>query len=442
MGGIGTNVQRKEALEKVAGTARYNADHYAPDLLHASLVTSLHAHARIRAIDSSTARKIPGVLAVVTGDQTSVMCGPILDDRPALARERVRYFGEPVAVVVARGEAEAIQGVQAVKVEYEPLAVVNSVQDALKPGAPRLHEGMAGYSLPEKEIYPEPGSNVGHRTKIRKGDMAKAWAEAEVVVEGSYSMPQIDHAALETRSVRAEIPPDGRILIHSASQVPYDITKQISRLFHIEDGKVQVHTPLVGGAFGGKTVIQLEPIAVLASQAVGGRPVKLTLSREEDLRTAPVGTGVESRVRLGAKKDGTLVAVEVTHLMDAGAYMDKAPFIAKAMGQNCTGPYHVPNVWCDAVCLYTNHIFTTSLRGFGHTQLTFPVERSMEKLAQALGMDPLELRRKNAVLPGHTTPTQTRLTRSGVGDLPACIDRLKGVLTGRRASGPRPGPAL
>jgi CO/xanthine dehydrogenase Mo-binding subunit len=426
--GIGISTPRKEAPGKVTGAVKYNYDFTSPDLLHAWLVTSLYAHAYLKSVDISEALKSPGVQAVVTGDDFPALTGVVIEDRPPLARGKVRYFGEPIAVVVANSEYEARQAADLVKVEYDPLPVVNSLGDALKPGAPLVHEALETYRHVGENTYPEPGSNVSHRQKIRKGDLQKGWAESETVIEIAVKLPQSDHAALETRSARAQITPDGTVLIHSPSQSPFMVQTLISRNFHVAVGKIIVNTPLVGGAYGGKTTVQLELIAYLASKAVGGRMVMLANTREQDMSSSAVQIGLEARVKLGATKAGRLKAVAMTFLIDCGAYTDSGPLMTKAIASYCTGPYNIENVWCDALCVYTNHPYATAFRGFGNTAYTFAMERALEKMAYALGMDPLELRLGNVLVPGATSPTQVALTPSNLGDLRQCLAKLKELI--------------
>jgi CO/xanthine dehydrogenase Mo-binding subunit len=432
--GIGLSVPRKEAPDKVTGAVKYNYDISSPDLLHAWLVTSLYAHAYLQSIDISEAQKSPGVRAVVTGEDFPALTGVVLEDRPPLARGKVRYFGEPVAVVVANSEYEARKAADLVKVDYDPLPVVNSPGDALKPGAPLVHEAMETYRHVGEKCYPEPGSNISHRQKIRKGDLQKGWAESEVVVETQVKIPQSDHAAMETRSARAQITPDGTVVIHSPSQAPFMIRTLISRNFHVEIGKIIVNTPLVGGGYGGKTTIQLELIAYLASKAVGGRMVMLANTREQDMSSSAVQIGMEARIKLGATKAGKLKAAEMTLLLDGGAYTDSGPLMTKAIASYCTGPYNIENVWCDVLCVYTNHPYATAFRGFGHTAYTFAMERTLEKMVYALGIDPLELRLSNAVVPGDTSPTQVALTSNNLGDLRQCIMKLKELINWEEGS--------
>lgn len=425
---IGQGVLRQEAQDKVRGAVKYNDDFFAPGMLYAHLLTSPYAHARIRAIDTKRATAIPGVLAVVTGEDTTLFCGEVLEDRPPLARGKVRYYGEPVAVVVAHDLSAAMRAADAIAVTYEQLPVVNSVEQALSPEAPLVHEDLATYKPAQQPVRPEPGSNVADRAKIRKGDPAQAWANCNVIIEATFSTPQHDHAAMEPRSVRLEIMPDNRVFVNATSQAPFEVQKLFGTYFKLNHSDVIVHTPMVGGAFGGKAAVQLEPIAYFASLAVGGRLVNLRNTREQDLVSSPVAPGMEATIKLGATRDGRLVAMEATLNLDIGAYTDSAPRVARAIASACTGPYKIDHVHCDVVCVYTNHPYTTAFRGFGYLPLTFAVERMIDKMAKALGRDPIDLRRLNAIQPGNLTPTLVKLTRSNIGDLPACLDRARELI--------------
>lgn len=373
--------------------------------------------------------------AVLTGKDTNLLCGAVLEDRPPLARDKVRYFGEPVALVIADGEAEAMRGAQAVKIRYAHLPLVGSVAAALRDGAPRVHEKLGEYKIAQPPVAPQAGTNIADHAKIRKGDPAKAFAKADRVIEAEYVLPQIDHAAMEVRCARAEILPDSRIQLHCASQAPFEVQKMIARYFQVGQGQVIVHTPLVGGGFGGKAAVQLEVLAVLAARAVDGRLVKVVNTREQDLTSSPTGSGLTARIKLGATREGRLVAAELTYHLDIGAYTDSSPRIARAIASACTGPYAIEHVRADVYCVYTNHIYATAFRGFGYMPMATAIERSIDKLADALGIDAVELRRLNAAVPGDRTPTQVELTRNLIGDLPACLERagrLIGWEQGRR----------
>ncbi|MBC2723471.1 xanthine dehydrogenase family protein molybdopterin-binding subunit [Desulfosporosinus sp.] len=420
---IGHSVYRKDGLEKVTGRAKYTGDHSSKDMLHIKMVVSSYAHAKIKAINTTKALKVSGVRGIVLG-QPFPLTGEEIKDRPPIAYDKVRYHGEPVAVVVADTAFQAQKAAELIEVTYEPLPVVNSPKNALLPGAPLVHENLAVYERIE-HVYPEANTNIADRIKIRKGCMNEGWKASHEMVEASFSFSQSDHMAMETRCVIAEIRPDGCVVFTSATQSPYMIKHLMSDYFNLEDGKIIVKTPLVGGAFGGKVAVQLELIAYMASLAVGGRPVKLVNTREEDMITSPVHIGLDATIKLGATKDGQLTAAEILYMFDTGAYSDKGATISRAAAVTSTGPYHIDNVWCDSLCVYTNHPYVTAYRGFGHSELSFAFERAMDMLAKKLDMNPLELRMKNAILPGQTTPTQIRLNESTVGNLPNCIETLK-----------------
>jgi CO/xanthine dehydrogenase Mo-binding subunit len=427
--GIGISVPRKESQDKVTGTAKYNTDYVSPKFLHAWLVTSLYGHAEIKSIDTTAALKVSGVLAVITGKDYNLLCGPVIEDRPPLAKDMVRYFGEPIAVVIAHSEAQAKEAAGMVKVEYNPLPVANSQASALKADAPLVHEQVAFYKhVKPNEIHPKPGTNQVQYIKIRKGDLKTGWEQSEVIVEGSYSLPQSNHIAMEPRNARAEIKANGEVVIHTSTQAPFDVRKTICHSFNLDESKVIVHTPLVGGGFGGKTSVQLELIAYLASKAVNGRPVKLIASREQDMTSAPGHLGLDAKVKIGASKDGLLKALDVEFYVDIGAYADSGSKMTRAMASDCTGPYEIANVNCDAYGVYTNHTYVTAFRGFGRLSYVFAIERTMDKLAFALGIDPLELRLKNALRPDDTTPTMVRLNKSTIGNLPECLTKVKKMI--------------
>ncbi|MED3563873.1 xanthine dehydrogenase family protein molybdopterin-binding subunit [Bacillus xiapuensis] len=422
---VGKPEQRIDVVGKAAGTVKYISDFSMPNVAHAKLVTSTQAHAKIISIDETEAWKVPGVRAIVTGKMFPFRIGPILADRPPLAFEKARYYGEPVAIVVADHEHQAKKAAQLVRVEYEPLPVVNSVQEAFKAEAPLIHENSGQYVKIISNVYPIQGTNIGSHIKIRKGDFIKAWETCEVKIKETYSFNLSDHAAIETRGTRVEINPAGKVVVHSNTQSPYTIKKVLNQFFNVPVGDIIVHAPLIGGAFGGKGTVQLEPLAYLASRAVGGKMVKIEYEREEDLITAPCHIGIDATIAIGTNKDGKIIAGQYTFLIDSGAYTDQAAGITRAMALDCTGPYDVANVWCDSYCMYTNHPYATSFRGYAHPELTFAVERTMDQLAKKLNMCPIELRKLNAIKPGNTSPTQTLLNANNIGDVEKCIERAK-----------------
>lgn len=424
---IGKSVIRKDAIEKVTGRAKYTADEQDGHLLHVRMVTSPYGHAKILSIDDSLAKKVLGVRAIIKGSHDIPLTGEEIRDRPPLAVDIVRYHGEPIALVVSDTDRIAKKAADLIKVQYELLPVINSPSDALKQDAPILHPELMSY---EKlgTAYPVPNSNISNVTKIRKGNITQGFNQCEAIVEESYRFSPSDHSAMETRSATAEIKPDGYVHITTSSQAPFMVKRLIGQYFSVDIGKIIVETPLVGGGYGGKAPIQWEILAYLASKAVNGRKVQLTYTREEDLLTAPCHVGLEARVKIGCTKDGIIKATEISYYFDGGAYSDKAIDVSRAGGVDCIGPYKIDNIWSDSYCVYTNHPYGSPYRGFGHPEVLFAFERTMEILARKMNLDPLEFRRRNAILPGHTTPTQVRLTRSNVGNVPACIKKLKRLI--------------
>jgi CO/xanthine dehydrogenase Mo-binding subunit len=426
---VGTSVLRKEAPNKLTGRARYNADLAVPGILHAAVATSPHAHARILHIDPTRSLEVPGVVAVVTADDVGgLLCGEVVEDRPPLAAGETRYWGEPVALVVADGEAEALLGVERLCVSYEPLPAVLTTREALRPGAPLVHENLGQYKRVQPPVTPKPGSNVADAAHIRKGDADRALEESAVTVTARYHLPPVDHAAMETRSARVEILDDGRVIIHATTQAPFEVQKLLARYMNTQQGLVIVNTPLVGGAFGGKAAVQLEVLAYLASRAAGGRVVEIRNRREQDLSMSPVGAGLDAEITLGADERGRLTGMKLTVYLDAGAYMDSTPRVARAICSESTGPYRLDHVHTDVYTVYTHHIYATAWRGFGHMPLTFVIERTMDKLADKLGIDALALRQQNALRPDDTTPTRVRLTKSRLGDIDRCLARAADLL--------------
>ncbi len=422
---IGVSVPRKEAWDKVTGAAKYTADLAQPAMLHAALHTSTQAHALLVAVDTAQAAAMPGVRAVVTGADTgNLFCGPLLRDMPPLARGKVRYFGEPVAIVVAEAPEQAMAAAAAIAVQYSPLAPVTTLEQAIAPDPVLVHDDPASYRRMEADIYPVPKSNLFHAVKIRKGDMDNGRARGEVAVEGTFHLPQSSHAAMETRAVRCFITPGGLIDVTTASQSPFEVRELLSDYFDVPQGLIAVHTPLVGGAFGGKAAVQLEVLAVLASRAAGGACVSLVNTREQDMASSPCKLGLRAELKLAAARTGEVTAAQMVFHLNAGAYADISPKLAKAVAVDCVGPYDFPNIRCDCYGVYTNAPYATSYRGFGHAELTFCLERMMDKLSDALGMDPIALRAVNALEDGDLTATQVKATVSSMGRLKPCLDKL------------------
>ena len=425
---IGKEMVRKDAWLKVTGKAKYNDDYHSPSCLQARLLTSVYAHAEIMTIDVTEAYRVPGIRGIVTGKDSSVLTGSILQDMPILAIDKTRYFGEPVAIAIADEEWQALQAVKLIKVEYQPLPVVNSIEDALQTEPIIFHSNLMQYKHTVENIYPEENTNISNRTKIRKGDMVKGWANSEVVIEAEYHIPQANHAFMETRNARVEILPDGGIHINSATQAPHATRELIACYFNLPEGNILVDVPFVGGGFGGKVNPHPEMMGYIASLHVGGQEVRISLTREESFFSSACKIGAKAYIKLGADKTGKIQAIKADYFIDSGAYSDTAPIMARAAAVNCNGAYNIPNVQSDSACVYTNHVYTTSFRGFGHEISTFAMERTIEKLAEKLNMDSAQIRLLNAMGQGDFTPTQVKTTLSNTGNTEACINRLKQIM--------------
>ncbi len=425
---IGVSTIRKEAWDKVTGAAKYNGDILSPNELHGRVLPSPYAHAIIKSIDTEEALKSKGVQAIITGEYTPILVGSIINDRPPIAKDKIRYFGEPVAIVVANSEQEAMKALKLIKIEYEPLPIVNSVFDAIKQDAPLIHENLGHYYCPDTRVYPIAHTNIADHVKIRKGNMNIGWKESDIVLEGEFSLPQSDHLAMETRNSKVQILPNKDIVVYTSTQSPFAVKEEISTQYKNSEGNVIVRTPLVGGAFGGKAGVHMEFLAYLASSAVEGKMVKMASPREEDISTWPSNIGVNAKLKIGATSNGVIKALECTYYVDCGAYTGTGPRMSKSIAINCSGPYNIENIHCDSYSIYTNHCYVTSYRGFGHVELTFAIERMIDKLALALCIDPLAIRLKNAITEGNTSPTQAKITFNNTGNLTSCLYKLKEVI--------------
>lgn len=425
---IGKSIERVDIREKAYGSAEYLDDMISQGVLKTAFCTSTIAHGHIKKLQIDQALKVKGVHAIITGEDFPYPVGPLLADRPPLAYKKVRYFGEPIALVIADTEYQAKKAAHLIQVDFEELPVILSPKEAFKKNAPLIHEGLANYKVMVEGVHAVPETNIANWTKIRKGNMEKGWQEADITINVDLSFGPSDHVALETRNATGEISKNGQVKISSSTQGPFYVQKMLSDFFHIDAGKISVHSTLVGGAFGGKGCVQLEFLAYLASRAVNGKKVQIKNSREEDMITSPVHLGLEASVTLGATKDGKLTAASYTFYFDSGGYSDMGAGMSKAAAVDCTGPYRIENVHTDSYCMYTNKPYATSFRGFGHPELTFVMECAMDKLAKKLQIDPVKLRMINTIQPGDSTPTQTLLNASNIGDVSACLRKAKELI--------------
>ena len=418
---VGRSPERHDIEDKLTGAAVYASDMDMPGMLHAQVKRSPHARARILRVDVSRAERLPGVRAILTGADLDYRLGLYVVDKDILAKNEVRHFGEAVAAVAADTLVIARQAVDLIEVEYEVLPPILTARDALAPGAPLVHPDLGKYSYIEAVFSPQPGTNIANLTRCRKGDIDKGFAEATWIVEREYTNPSVQHVPMETHVVIAQWKTGDRVELWTSAQSPFTVRDLFCHAFNLPLSNVHVSIPNVGGGFGGKAGIHLEPLIACLSRKAGGRPVKLQATREEEFSLLPCRSGLTYRIKTGVLADGRIIAQKMEMFWDAGAYADYAVNVTRASGYSASGPYEIPNAWVDAYTVYTNKVYGTAYRGFGHVEFFWGLERHMELVAQTIGMDPLEFRRLNLLRPGSITLTGEKITEH-TGDVRKCLD--------------------
>jgi CO/xanthine dehydrogenase Mo-binding subunit len=399
---IGVSGSRLDGTAKVTGRFTYGVDTVRPGMLWARLRRSDLPHARITSIDTSGAEALPGVRAVITGaDTAGCMASRYVRDEPILARDRVRYRGEPIAAVAADTQETAEEACRAIRIEYEPLPVISSIAEALAPGAPLLHPEWESYwSMP---VIRRSG-NVVSRASLRRGDVAAAFSEAEHVFEDRYEVAMVHQASLEGRAAVAEVDAEGFVHVWSSHQYPFGLRQDIADILHIPLHKVRVTVTGVGGGFGGKLYAGVEPYCVLLARATG-RPVKLVHTREEELIATSPRMGAVVELRTAVAADGRFLAREGTIAYEAGAYSESSPGMASVGPMILPGPYRWEALAVEGIAVYTNKANCGSYRAPGAPQAAFAGESQVDRIAAELGIDPLELRLLNAVRDGDVGPS-------------------------------------
>jgi CO/xanthine dehydrogenase Mo-binding subunit len=451
---IGKTFRRLDYETKVTGKAQYLADMVVPGMCHGKILRSPYAHARIKKIDSAKALKVPGVLAVLTRDDIlhdegiEPFYGPVFKDQTIVAAEKVRHVGDPVAAVAALSVDAAEEALRSIEVEYAELPAVLDVRQALRPGAPLVHDSI---KLPTSgfadlvEIKPVEGTNICTHFRLNRGDIEKGFAEADHIFEDTFTLPATQHSFLETHACIASVEPGGRVTVWATTQNPFVVRTQLAHIFKVPVSKVRVIVPYLGGGYGGKVYPKVEPITVALAQKAG-RPVRVVLSREEVFYTITKHAAV-IRMKTGVRKDGTLLARECEIHLDTGAYAEIGPRVAKKSGYTAAGPYRVPNLKIDSYSVYTNKPPAGAFRGFGVSQSAWAVESQMDIIAAALKIDPLEIRLKNGYVDGDKFVTEETLRSVGLkeclGDVAKSIDwdsnRFKGSKVQEPALSPSKG---
>ena len=417
---VGESKRRLDAREKVTGAAVFGDDmQFGNSLLHARILRSPHPHAKILSIDSKEAESLPGVKAVVTGEDFPGYIGLYLLDRHIFCRDRVRYVGDPVAGVAAVSEEIAENALELIKVEYEVLKPVTDGEYGASPDSPLIHPDLDQYQV-ASFILPQPNSNISNYFKIRKGDADSAWEKCAAIVERKYRIPHIQHVPIEPHVATAQVDESGGITLWGSSQSPFAQRNLIAQALDISQSDMRVIAPYVGGGFGSKAGVSMESLAVAIATKVKGRPVKLLLTREEEFYTAFVRQGLIAYFKMGCDEDGNLLAMENRFYWDAGAYTEYGVNLTRASGYRSTGPYEVPNVKTDSYCVYTNHPVGGPMRGFGMPEMHAGLEQCIDELAMQIGMDQVDFRRKNCLKDGDTLVTGSKMHPTGLSQ---CLEK-------------------
>jgi CO/xanthine dehydrogenase Mo-binding subunit len=407
---IGKSIQRVDAVEKVTGKALYPGDINRPNQAYMKILFAGRPHARITKIDTTSAESIPGVVAVFTAKDVPVNeYGLIMPDQPVLCgpgsskpyADRVRFIGDQVALVIADQEAIAAEAVKRIMVDYEDLPVILDPLEAMRESSPLIH--------------PDNGSNVFCHYRIRKGDLEAGFAAADVIIEGEYHTPWQEHAYLQPEAGICYIDEEGWLTIEAAGQWTHEDQEQVAHALGMPRDQIRVIYPAIGGAFGGREDMSIQIALALAvyrlHQQGIDRPVKIIWSREESIIGHHKRHPFILRAKWGATKDGVLTAAEVDVIQDGGAYAYTSTKVLGNATLMCTGPYETPSVKVDAYSVYTNHIPGGAFRGFGGPQGAFAAEGQMNKLAESLGIDPVEIRVRNLLRDGSLLSVDTPLPK-------------------------------
>jgi len=394
---IGKAERRVDAFGKVTGRAKFAADYNAGHQLYGKVLRAEHPHARIMRIETSAAKRLAGVEAVLTADDIpgEKVIGIVLKNQAILAVDKVRYLGDGVALVAAKTRQIAEDALRLIKVEYEPLPVVSDPEAALAPDAPKVHGA---------------DNTFVHHT-VRKGDVAKGFAEADFVIERKFTTPCIEHSYLEPEAVLAEPGEHGGVKVTGSVQNLFSTRRSVAAALKLDLNRVEIIQATLGGSFGGKDEVMTSMCCRAALLALAtGKPVKMVNTREESMLESYKRHPYVLYYKWGAKQDGSITAMEIKCIADGGAYASMSQFVTWRSVVQATGPYCCEHVKTDVYAVYTNNNYTGAMRGFGSPQVNFAIESMMDELGERVGKDPLEIRLQNGFKDGAVTATQQRLT--------------------------------
>ncbi|RJR45489.1 MAG: aldehyde oxidase [Desulfobacteraceae bacterium] len=404
---IGSSIPRRGALERLTGACAFSADFRLENPLTLRVVRSPHAHARVLGVDTAEASRVPGVVRIFTAADIpgKNLTGIINKDRPLLVADKVRFVGDPVALVAAENEEAAEKGAAAVRVSYEPLPAILDPIDALAEGSPAVHEK----------------GNLLFRRRVIRGDAEAAFSSCGVIVERTYRTSFLEHCYLEPDAGAGYVDGDGTLVIIASTQNPHYDHSEVVALLGLDNSRIRIIQAATGGGFGSKLDLNMQGFIGLALYHLN-RPVRHVYSREETFIATSKRHALIIEMKTGAGKDGRLKAMKCRIVCDTGAYGSYGIAVASRAAVHAPGPYEVAHVDTDALCVYTNNPVAGAMRGFGTPQLAFAHESQMDLLAEKLGMDPLEIRRRNALRVGSVTATGQKLAASvGIGECLAAV---------------------
>ena len=406
---VGKAVPRLEGAEKVTGKTRYAADVEIPDVLWAKLLRSPLPHARILKVDSSKATQIPGVRAVISGaDIPPVLTGLRMKDMPVLARERVRYVGEPIAAVAADSPEIAEEAIGAIEVQYEELRFVTDPMEAIRPGAPLLHDNPAAYKNAPERSTELP--NVQSLGRWSNGDIEAGFKKAARIFEHTFRTPLGFHAYIEPHACVVQIGEGGHVEIWASNKSPFGLRDRVARDLDLDPKKIKVHILTVGGDFGGKTSVIEVPVCYFLAERTG-KPVKMVLDYAEELAATSHRHPAVITLRTGVDGDGRLCALQAKAIFSGGAYaaLKANPEVTVQGPRRVASYYRIPAIQVETLCAYTNQVSCTQTRTPGSPQVTFAMESQIDIIARELGMDPVAFRKKNLLNDGDSTPFGQKL---------------------------------
>ena len=408
---IGKPELRVDALDKVTGQAQYADDIKLTGMLYGKFKRSNVAHAKILRVDTSKAERIPGVRAVITGEEFSLdyddaLWGSPLRDQPTLAFDRVRYVGEPVAAVAATTEEAAELAVELIGVDYEPLPSLLNAEDAMRDDAPVIHEALLDYTRSSK-LNPIRGTNICDHIELTNGDVEQGFREADFIFEDTFSTQMAHHVPLECRVAIVQFNADDSIVVWTSDQAPYGARSLLAGALKVPESKIRIIVPpYIGGGFGGKLRLTGSMCCVALAWKARYRPVKLVLTREEEFISTTTRHSSVVTLKTGTSKNGTIIARRAKIVYDTGAYADRGPTVLEKACLATIGPYKIPHVKVEGYLVYTNKPPAGAFRGYGIPQVCWAHESQMDIIANKLRIDPLTIRLRNIVEEGYVSSTE------------------------------------